>query len=125
MVSRNRVEEAAREYLDALISTSLPSTVVRAILLGDSGGFTREELNEIATGGSREIGSSRNSSRSNSRRISREQISAVAPKKKRKVSKYQKEFGRQMKILKKKHPRTPVTRLMKRAHSATKKEMRK
>ena len=45
-------------------------------------------------------------------------------KKKRKVSKYQKEFGKQMKMLKVKHPRTPVTRLMKRAHSATRKAMK-
>lgn len=48
----------------------------------------------------------------------------AAPKKKRKVSKYQKEFGRQLKRLKKKHPRTPVTRLMKRAHAATRKAMK-
>jgi len=40
-------------------------------------------------------------------------------KKKRKVSAYQKEFGRQLKKLKRAHPRTPVTRLMKRAHAAT------
>ena len=40
---------------------------------------------------------------------------------KRKVSKYQKEFGRQLKKLKKKHPRTKVQNLMKRAHRATKK----
>lgn len=40
-------------------------------------------------------------------------------KKKRRVSAYQKEFGRQLKRLKREHPRTPVTRLMKRAHAAT------
>lgn len=49
---------------------------------------------------------------------------AYEPKKKRKVSAYQKEFGRQLKLLKKKHPRTPVTRLMKRAHAATKRARR-
>jgi hypothetical protein len=48
-----------------------------------------------------------------------------SPKKKRRVSKYQREFGRQLKALKRKHPRTPVTKLMKRAHSATKKAMRR
>jgi len=42
-----------------------------------------------------------------------------SPKRKRKVSAYQKEFGRQLKKLKRAHPRTPVTRLMKRAHAAT------
>ena len=46
-------------------------------------------------------------------------------KKKRKISKYQKEFGRQLKLLKKKFPRTPVTKLMKRAHAATRKVMKK
>ena len=46
------------------------------------------------------------------------------PKKKRKVSAYQKEFGKQLKKLKKKHPRTPVTKLMKRAHAATKRARR-
>lgn len=49
----------------------------------------------------------------------------LLPKKKRKVSKYQKEFGIQLKKLKKKHPRTPVTKLMKRAHTATRKVMKK
>jgi len=46
-------------------------------------------------------------------------------KKPRKVSAYQKQFGRELKKLKGKHPRTPINRLMKRAHSATKKVMRK
>ena len=46
------------------------------------------------------------------------------PKKKRKKSKYQLELGRQLKMLKKKHPRTPITQLMKRAHRLTKKAMK-
>ena len=50
---------------------------------------------------------------------------APKKKKKRKVSKYQKQFGKEMKKLKAKHPRTPVTRLMKRAHTATKKAMKR
>lgn len=48
----------------------------------------------------------------------------IKAKAKRKVSKYQREFGRQLKKLKKKHPRTPATKLMKRAHSATKRSMK-
>lgn len=44
--------------------------------------------------------------------------------KKRKKSKYQRELGKQLKMLKKKHPRTKVTALMKRAHRATKKALR-
>lgn len=50
--------------------------------------------------------------------------SAVTKKKKKKVSKYQKELGRQLKLLKKKHPRTSVTKLMKKAHAATKKALK-
>ena len=45
-------------------------------------------------------------------------------KSKRKPSKYQKELGKQLKMLKKKHPRTPVIRLMKRAHRATRKALK-
>ena len=45
--------------------------------------------------------------------------------KRRKRSKYQKELGKQLKMLKKKHPRTKVTALMKRAHKATRKVMKK
>ena len=45
------------------------------------------------------------------------------PKKKRKVSRYQKEFGRQMKRLKALHPRTKVTQLMSRGHTATRKAL--
>ena len=46
------------------------------------------------------------------------------PKPQRKVSAYQREFGRQLKKLKRAHPRTPVTKLMKRAHAATKRARR-
>jgi hypothetical protein len=49
---------------------------------------------------------------------------AVKRKAKRKVSKYQREFGKQMKKLKKKHPRTAVKNLMKRAHRATKRALK-
>jgi hypothetical protein len=55
---------------------------------------------------------------------SRTQRGLRIPKRKRKVSAYQREFGRQLKALKRKHPRTPVTRLMKRAHAATRKARR-
>lgn len=40
-------------------------------------------------------------------------------KKKRKVSKYSKQFGKEMTRLISKHPRTEVTALMERAHTAT------
>jgi len=43
---------------------------------------------------------------------------------KRNVSAYQREFGRQLKKLKRAHPRTKVASLMKRAHAATKRARR-
>jgi len=49
--------------------------------------------------------------------------SASPVKKKRKVSQYQREFGRQMKKLKASHPRTKVTQLMARGHTATRKAL--
>ena len=45
-------------------------------------------------------------------------------KKTRKPSKYQRELGRQLKMLKKKHPRTKIVNLMKRAHRLTKKALK-
>ena len=58
-----------------------------------------------------------------STRRARRTLSVLA-KPKRKVSAYQREFGRQLKKLKRAHPRTPVTKLMKRAHAATKRARR-
>ena len=52
-----------------------------------------------------------------------EQAKADPPKKKRKTSKYQREFGKQMKKLKAAHPRTKITALMSRGHSATRKAL--
>ena len=54
------------------------------------------------------------------RRKGRKTASKVVKKVKRKASAYSKEVGRQLKKLKKKHPRTPVSKLMKRAHAAAK-----
>jgi hypothetical protein len=116
MVSPDRVEKAARAYLDALISTSVPSAIVKAILLGDSGGFTREELREISTGRSPSVSSTR-SKPSRSDRI-------PLPKKKRKVSRYQRVFGKHLKAMKRKHPRTDISVLMKKAHRLTRKELK-
>lgn len=55
--------------------------------------------------------------------FSRANLLQTKPRK-RKVSKYQKELGRQLKLLKKKHPRTAVTKLMKKAHAATRKALK-
>lgn len=52
-------------------------------------------------------------------RSTRSRTLRLPAKRTRKASPYQKEFGRQLKKLKRAHPRTPVTKLMKRAHAAT------
>lgn len=44
--------------------------------------------------------------------------------KKRKRSNYNRELSKQLKMLKAKHPRTAITKLMKRAHKATKKALK-
>jgi len=50
---------------------------------------------------------------------------AAAPKKKRrKVSKYSREFGIQLKKLIKKHPRSKVTSLMSKAHAKTRRALK-
>jgi hypothetical protein len=50
---------------------------------------------------------------------------ALTKKKPKKVSKYSREFGRQLKMLIKKHPRTKVTQLMSKAHRNTRRAMKK
>ena len=45
-------------------------------------------------------------------------------KTRRKVSRYQREFGRNLKKLKKKHPRTNISTLMKRSHRDTKRSLK-
>ena len=49
---------------------------------------------------------------------------APAKKKRRKVSKYSREFGRQLKALKRKHPRSKIGSLMSQAHVKTRKAMK-
>ena len=44
--------------------------------------------------------------------------------KRRRRSKYNRELSKQLKMLKKKHPRTAITSLMKRAHRLTKKALK-
>ena len=51
-------------------------------------------------------------------------VASGTRKVRKKVSKYSRELGRQLKALKKKHPRTAIKDLMKRAHRATKRAMK-
>ena len=62
--------------------------------------------------------------------VRREQMGIVpqnvenGSRKRRKVGKYQKTFGRNLKALKKKHPRTQINTLMKRAHRMTRRALK-
>jgi len=56
--------------------------------------------------------------------LSQRKRSTTKTKKKRKPSKYNLEFGKQLEKLKKKHKRTPVKKLMTKAHAATRKELK-
>jgi len=118
LVTTDRVEKAAQDYLRALISTSPASVIVKAILLGDSGGFTPQELAEISRGGSKPAMITPRMRTSRSTKV-------PILKRKRTVSRYQKVFGKHLKALKKKHPRSKISVLMKKAHRLTKKEMKK
>jgi len=55
----------------------------------------------------------------------REAEKRVVKKAKRKVGKYQRVFGKKLKALKAKHPRTASSTIMKRAHRETKKAMKR
>tara|TARA_R100001086_G_scaffold164728_1_gene89011 strand:- start:1003 stop:1377 length:375 start_codon:yes stop_codon:yes gene_type:complete len=61
------------------------------------------------------------------KRISRRAAAAgkrAGSKTRRKVSRYQREFGKNLKRLKKKHPRTNISTLMKRSHRDTKRSLK-
>jgi len=51
-------------------------------------------------------------------------VRKTAKKARRKVGKYQRVFGKKLKALKAKHPRTAASTLMKRAHRETKRAMK-
>lgn len=51
------------------------------------------------------------------------EVPAVS-KPKRKVSRYNREFGRQLKALRRKHPKTQTKNLMSKAHSLTRKSLK-
>ena len=61
----------------------------------------------------------------NANQIPQTEIASEPASKKRKRSAYSRELSKQLKMLRKQHPRTPVTKLMKKAHRLTKKAMKK
>jgi len=76
-------------------------------------------------GGSNLPGGKKSSSRKSRAATMGRSTSVAVLKPKRTVSRYQKVFGKHLKALKKKHPRSSISVLMKKAHRLTKKEMKK
>ena len=96
--------------------------LAKILIEGRGGGVISPNDPQFGIGGSALPRKSRSRiTSSRTRTGSSRRARGLLPKPKRKVSAYQKEFGRQLKMLKKKHPKTPVSRLMKRAHVATRK----
>ena len=96
------------------------------ILIEGRGGGPINPLDPVfGIGGSALSGKNSSSSRRTSAsKLSRSTKVAVL-KPKRTVSQYQKVFGKHLKALKKKHPKTKISVLMKKAHRLTKREMKK
>jgi len=80
----------------------------------DDRGFWDDEIRSSSSRARGTRGSSARSFSSYARRS--------RPKARRKVSRYQKAFGICLKQLKKKHPRTPTSKLMKKAHACARKK---
>ena len=119
--------EIIRDYLVSLFSPTRGGLIGNAILGGDSLGMTQEEIDFYILGG---MNQSRPPLRPNAPfgpQPPMMDISALlgdsrTPAKRRKVGKYQRRFGKHLKALKRKHPRTKIGTLMKRAHRMTRKD---
>lgn len=84
--------------------------------------FIAEDLGTlygIATGRGA-VGLTTNATSGDGRILKSRASRSVQKKASRKVTAYQRAFGLELKKLKRKHPRTPIGKLMKRAHTATK-----
>lgn len=85
--------------------------------------LNEEEVEQVMSARSIMNGGSPRTSRST--RVSIPKIKSQRKQKQtRKVSKYQRVFGKHLKALKKKHPRSSIGVLMKKAHRLTKKELK-
>lgn len=113
---REFIEALSRrqDQLERIIGSTLGGGLGRGLVMLDQEAGDREFLlNRSNTERNLQAG-----------RIGKKVGVAARKKIKRKVSPYQREFGKQLKILKKKHPRTKISKLMRRAHTATKKVRR-
>lgn len=106
-----------RELFEMVESRSLHKLAEALYEALDDRGFWDDEIRMSSSRGGRRTRGSSARSLASYRPRSR-------PKARRKVSKYQRAFGVCLKQLKKKHPRTPTSKLMKKAHTCARKKKR-
>ena len=82
-------------------------------------------IHELSERTMQQMSDSASSSRKSRAATMGRSTSVAVLKPKRKVSRYQRVFGKHLKALKKKHPRSSISVLMKKAHRLTKREMKK
>ena len=121
--------EIIRDYLVGLFSPTRGGLIGNALLGGDSLGMTQAEIDYYILGVDRGSEMPLRPGPSVLPPRGQMDISALlgapqTPAKRRKVGKYQRRFGKHLKALKRKHPRTKIGTLMKRAHRMTRKDRR-
>jgi len=99
--------------------------LAKILIEGRGGGIISPTDPQFGIGGAALPGSSNRSRRGAATTSSRSRSAKVGTiKRTRKVSAYQKRFGMHLKRLKKAHPRTDISQLMKKAHRATRRDMK-
>jgi len=109
----------------AATAEELLEALMEFIIQGRTGMPPHPNDPRFGIGGSNLPGARVSSSRKSRAATMGRSTSVAVLKPKRTVSRYQKVFGKHLKALKKKHPRSSISVLMKKAHRLTKKEMKK
>lgn len=98
--------------------------LAKILIEGRGGGIISPTDPQFGIGGDALPGRSAATKKTTRKNTKSGSLKVSIPKQKRKVSGYQKRFGINLKKLKKKHPRTDISVLMKRAHRITRREMK-
>ena len=108
----------AQAYKDAL------EMLGKILIEGRGGGIISPLDPQFGIGGEALPGSKRKVASRSGSNTRQGKLKIAVPKRTRKVSRYQRVFGKHLKMLKKKHPRTNISVLMKKAHRMTRGELR-
>jgi len=99
--------------------------LAKILIAGRGGGVVNPLDPQFGIGGDAITSKTKRSRGTTSRTKTSRSAKVPVLKQKRKISKYQQRFGVHLKRLKRAHPRTNISVLMKKAHRATKREMKK